>query len=127
VGGPSDEITDAVKAGKPFRLADVTDFEWDRFYVVHPYMHNESVDRRLGFDWGKAEHSDYRAADGGTLLVFVRDGEVVHAFDQPDSDGYFGCVDPRPLTPGEAMLRVHRVGGLDVVRGPGPIPRCLVR
>jgi uncharacterized protein YciI len=28
IGGSSDEIAKAVERGKPFRLADVTDFEW---------------------------------------------------------------------------------------------------
>ena len=108
VGGSSDEIADAVKQGKPFRLADVTDFEWDRFYVFGPYMSNDSVDRRLGFDWGKAENSDYHMTEGGSLLVFVRDGEVVHAFDQPSTEGAFTCVGRAPLTPAQAVLRVKR-------------------
>jgi hypothetical protein len=121
IGGSSDDIAEAVKAGKPFRLADVTDFEWDRFYVVGPYSSNERVDRRLGFDWGKAENSDYGKTDGGSLLVFVRDGEVVHAFDQPSTDGDFTCVGEEPLTPGQAVLRVKRGNVLPPGR---PSPSC---
>jgi hypothetical protein len=108
IGGSSDEIADAVKQGEPFRLADVTGFEWDRFCVFGPYLSNDSVDRRLGFDWGKAENSDYKLQEGGSLLVFVRDGEVVHAFDQPTGHGDFTCVGQRVLTPAEALLRVER-------------------
>jgi hypothetical protein len=108
VGGSSNDIADAVKAGKPFRLADVTDFDWDRFYVVAPYSSNERVDRRLGFEWGKAENSDYAMQDGGSLLIFVRGGEVVHAFDQPGIEGDFSCVREDPLTPRQAVLRVKR-------------------
>jgi hypothetical protein len=127
IGGSSDEIADAVKQGEPFRLADVTGFEWDRFCVFGPYLSNDSVDRRLGFDWGKAENSDYRLQDGGSLLVFVRDGEVVHAFDQPNTDGYFVCLGNEPVTPEQAMLRVKQVreGGvaLDYVLRPGRVSR----
>jgi hypothetical protein len=127
IGGSSEEIADAVKQGKPFTLADVTDFEWDRFYVFGPYMSNARVDRELGFDWGKGENSDYKAQEGGSLLVFVRDGEVVHAFDQPDTDGYFVCVGQDPLTPDQAELRVKQVreGGvaLDYVLRPGRVSR----
>jgi hypothetical protein len=106
IGGSSDEIAEAVERGGTFRLADVTDFEWDRFYTFGPYLSNDRVDRTLGFDWGKAENSDYAHQDGGSLLVFVREGEVVHAFDQPDTDGDFTCVGPHPLAPREAVLRV---------------------
>jgi hypothetical protein len=127
IGGSSDEIADAVKQGKPFRLADVTDFEWDRFYVFGPYLSNDRVDRELGFDWGKGENSDYKVREGGSLLVFVRDGEVVHAFDQPDTDGNFVCVGQDPLTPEQAVLRVKQVreGGvaLDYVLRPGRVSR----
>jgi hypothetical protein len=108
-------------------VALATDFDWDRFYVIPPYSSNEQVDRRLGFEWGKAENSDYRSSDGGHLLLFVRDGDVVHAFDQPNGDGDFGCVGERGLTPRQAVLRVRRVheehGALDVVRGPGRLGR----
>jgi hypothetical protein len=102
----------------------VTDFDWDRFHVFGPYMSNDSVDRRLGFDWGKAENSDYRMQEGGSLLVFVRDGDVVHAFDQPDTDGDFACLGNEPLVPEQAVLRVKHGGvALDYVLRPGRVSR----
>jgi len=107
IGGSSDEVADAIAAGKPFRLADLTDFEWDRFYSFGAYLTNERVDEQLGFHWGKAEASDFASSDGGSLLVFVRDGEVVEAFDQDWDDGYFDCVGGREFTPKDASFRVR--------------------
>jgi hypothetical protein len=113
VGDSSDEITDAVDAagasGKAFRLANVTDFEWDRFYAFGGYTTPRQIDRTLGFHWGDAEHSDFVKSDGGSLLVFVRDGEVVEAFDQNWADGHFDCLHRREFTPEDATLRVSRV------------------
>jgi hypothetical protein len=112
VGSASDDIADAVHAaaedGSTFRLADVTDFEWDRFYVVGPYFSQENADKQLGFHWSHASNSDYKMSDGGSLLVFVRDGEVVRAYDQSNGDGIFTCVGFRGLTPSQASLRVKR-------------------
>jgi hypothetical protein len=108
IGGSSEEIADAVdEAGasnKPFRLANVTDFEWDRFYAFSGYTSPRQIDRALGFHWGDAKHSDFVKSDGGSLLVFVRDGEVVEAFDHD-------CLDRHEFTPADATLRVSRVRG----------------
>src|SRR5215218_1862507 len=103
IGGSSDEIADAVESGKPFRLADVTDFEWDRLYVIPAYSSQRDVERQLGFHWGDAEHSDFRTTDGGSLLAFVRDGEVVEAFDQDAGDGVFVCLDGEVLSRADAV------------------------
>jgi hypothetical protein len=112
IGASSDEIADAVeeagKSGKPFRLAHVTDFEWDRFYAFGGYTSARQIDRTLGFHWGDAEHSDFVKSDGGSLLVFVRHGEVVGAFDQDWGDGHFDCLDRREFTPKDAF-RVKRL------------------
>jgi hypothetical protein len=107
VGGSSDEIADAVEAGKPFRLADVTGFDWDRFYAFGSYTTPDQIDKALGFHWEDAKHSDFVESDGGSLLVFVRDGEVVEAFDQDWGAGHFSCVDRREFTPEDASFRVR--------------------
>jgi hypothetical protein len=130
VGGSSDDIADAVhdaaESGRPFRLADATDLDWDRFYAVPPYSSPKDIEEQLGFDWGDAVHSDIKASDAITLLVIVRDGEVVKAFDQENGDGYFQCVGKHGLTPEEAVFRVKRVDegefNLDHVLGPPPRP-----
>jgi hypothetical protein len=135
VGGSSDDIGDAVHeaatSGRPFRLADATDFDWDRFYAVPPYSSPKAIEEQLGFEWGDAVHSGIKTNDVITLLVFVRDGEVVKAFDQGNGDGYFHCVGKRGLTPEEAIFRVKRVDEgdfyLDYVLGPPPRPAACPR
>jgi hypothetical protein len=131
IGGASDDIADAVEAadesGRPFRLAEVTDFEWDRFYAIQGYFSQENVDKRLGFHWGDASNSDFARSDGGMLLVFVHDREVVEAFDQDTGHGDFSCLAWRGLSPAQAVLRVERhVEGKNLfrlVRAPGRQPR----
>jgi hypothetical protein len=128
VGGSSDQIGDAVHeaaaSGRPFRLADVTDFEWDRFYAVPPYSTPREIEEQLGFDWGDAVHSDIDTSDAITLLLFVRDGEVVKAFEQENGAGYFSCLDREGFTPAEAVLRVKRVQTIDYVLHGAPAPGC---
>jgi hypothetical protein len=69
----------------------------------------------------------FRLADDViTLLVFVRDGEVVKAYDQGNGDGFFHCLGKRGLSPEEAVFRVKRVDegefNLDYVLRPPPRP-----
>ena len=114
VSGTSDEIAEAVRSaglsGKPVRLASVTGFEWDRVHVFPPYTTHDTVREQLGFDWGGADDSDIDMLDWITLLVFVRDGEVVAAYDHDVTGGNFSEIrhDEDGLTPREAVLSVNR-------------------
>jgi hypothetical protein len=131
IDGSSDDIAAAVRdAHWKFRLAEATDFEWDRFYVFDPYFTQETVDKQLGFHWGGAEGSAFTGTEGGALLVFVREGKVVKAFDQAGDQGDFSCVStPHGLTPEQAVLRTQLYTDgkqtWKVVRGPGRlVPGC---
>jgi hypothetical protein len=117
VSGTSEEIADAVhRAGtsdEPFRLAEATGFDWDRAYVFGPYTSPRRIREQLGFDWDGADDTAVETADWVALLVFLRDGEVVEAYDQEVTGGDFTDL-PRlegeglSLTPEEAVLRVRR-------------------
>ena len=104
----ADAVREAARTGEPVRLAAVTDFEWDRVYAFPPYWGSDEISDSLEFDWD----GESKDNDGYGLLVFVEDGEVVHAYDHSISDTYLVCIDVTwvrgGLTPTEAVLRVTR-------------------
>ena len=117
IDGSSEELADAVyeagATGRPLRLAEATSFEWDRVHVFGPYTPASEIERSLGFRWGGANDSEISTSDVMALVVFVRDGEVVKAFEQGYGDGIFDCLDRRTLgrnglTPTQAVLPVQR-------------------
>lgn len=73
----ADDIRIAAAAGDPL-LAEVTDFEWDHVCVFPPTATEAEVDALLGFEWGVIGGDP--SPDRRTLLVLVRDGEVVTHF-----------------------------------------------
>jgi hypothetical protein len=127
VDGSLDALTDAVResdrTGVPFRLASVTSFEWDRVYVFGPYSTPEQIREQLGFDWPAAEDSKIEDADWMNLLVFVRDGRVVHAYEHDRGNGDLeplarSVLRSGGLSPNDAVLRVAHVRG----GGPDRLP-----
>jgi hypothetical protein len=103
----------AKRAGRThasFRLASVTDFDWDRVYVFPPYRSSEEIERELGFDWGGAGDSESTSNDAWYLLVFVNGGQVTRAFDHEIAREDLACIaDPfveGGLSRPEAVLRV---------------------
>jgi hypothetical protein len=98
------------RTDKPFRLSSVTDFDWDRVHAFPPYSSPEEIVRQLGLEWDDAGDTASGENDSYNLLVFVRGGQVVRAFDHDVGDGNFTCIDPPVVRGGlsrsEAVLRV---------------------
>lgn len=89
------------------RLKDLTTFEWDRFYAFGPYTQPEYINEALGFSWYHAHQSSIDVQDYDNLLVFVKDGKVVHYHDHPRTHGDFIDVARRAgYTPEEAVFEV---------------------
>jgi hypothetical protein len=115
-GGTSDSLAEAVEqsaeTGATFRLSSVTEFEWDRAYVVAPYASAETVNRQLGFHWDDAEGAAPKT-DAKSLIVFVNGGEVVEAFDFDGGDGDVSCLGRpvlrRGISPDSDLLTTKRV------------------
>jgi hypothetical protein len=127
VDGTLEPLADAVersaRTGEPFRLESVTDFEWDRMYAFPPYTPADEIRRGLGIEWADAGDSSIGTSDVVTLLVFMRDRQVVRAFDHGIEGGDLVCVAPPVVEGGlpadEAVLRASRSpaygGSLEVV------------
>ena len=89
------------------RLKDLTTFEWDRFYAFAPYTQPDYICQTLGFNWDNVKESSISNQDYDFLLVFVKDGKVVHFHDHPREHGtFYDVVGQTGYTPDEAVFEV---------------------
>jgi hypothetical protein len=106
-------LADEVQRG-PGATVDFTrvaPFAWDRLYVFGPYTPPEQIHASLGFHWGGVEGTSIQESDGVNLVVFVKDGQVVHWFEHPRHRGELEAVaDPRGYAREEAQFQVCLVG-----------------
>jgi hypothetical protein len=74
--------------GTTIDLAALAPFDWTRFCAFHPYTTQTMAEEALGFrwpyEWSSVEHLDDR-----NYLVFLKDEDVVAAFDYPRGEGDF--------------------------------------
>jgi hypothetical protein len=103
-----ERLVAAVEAGKPFDLADVAPFDWDRVVKIDPYGDQARLDKALGFHWdaGDAIPGD----DNQSLTVFVLGTRVAGYIEDFDSADVRSCL-PRSLARAEAQLLVFRGSG----------------
>ena len=60
-----------------------TAFAWDRLYLFEPYTPPSVLDAALGSSWRKNCTTQIESSARYTLLLFTRDGFVVHCLDYP--------------------------------------------
>src|SRR4051812_40879601 len=80
-------------------LRDVAPFEWDRVLLVAAGTSRDQISRRLGREWTGVD-----TVDGGDLLIFLRDGDVVRFADYRGRGRFEGFA--RPFAPLPPVLRV---------------------
>lgn len=90
-GFPNIELADEIRieaaAGDPLLAETTGDLDWERVCLFPPSASKADVDEVLGFGWGVIGGDP--SGDGRTLVVLVRDDEVVtHFFLGP------GLLDP---------------------------------
>ena len=96
-------VTQAPDNGDAVTLPDVAKFEWDRVLIVQPGTPRAEITKRLGREWTGID-----TVDGGDLLLFVRDGEVVRFADYRGSNTFAGFERPFAELPRErAVFRVR--------------------
>jgi hypothetical protein len=87
---------EGVGTGRTIDLATLTDFEWDRLYLIFPYSGADGIREALGFDWLPVSPAEAAvmgnlllSSDELYLLVFVRGARdvtgwtILNADDQP--------------------------------------------
>jgi hypothetical protein len=77
-------------------LPDLARFEWDRVLLVQPGTSRAAISQRLGREWTGID-----TVDGGDLLLFLRDGEVVRFADYRGSNTFAGFERPFAEIPRE--------------------------
>jgi hypothetical protein len=82
-------VNQAALEGGTVNLREVASFPWDRVLLVQPETPRDAISERLGFEWTGID-----TVDGGDLLLFVRDGEVVRFADYRGSNTFEGFERP---------------------------------
>jgi hypothetical protein len=72
----AEQFTLEVARGGEIDLRELAPFEWDRVLLVAPGTPRDAISRRLGREWTGID-----TVDGGDLLIFLSDGEVVRFAD----------------------------------------------
>ena len=95
--------------GEVIRISDLTEFEWERFVALGPYTTREAAEAALGFPWPEFERFGLSSSDSFSLLVFTKDGSVVHVEKHPRCKPDFGRgILQRPLAPEVAVISIKR-------------------
>jgi len=84
-------------------LKNVTDFEWDKFFVFAPYSQPDYINETLGFDWSRANPIGLKY-DENQLLVFVKNKSVVKDLIFARVDGDFIENDKNEYTHDDAVF-----------------------
>ena len=71
------------------RLPEVAKFDWERVLIVQPGTSREAISAQLGHEWTGID-----TVDGGDLLLFLKDGEVVRFADYRGSNTFAGFERP---------------------------------
>jgi hypothetical protein len=97
--------------GGRFRLADLTDFEWNRVRIV-ARVEPGTIDDEcpLDWNWGPGERESLLDAGELTALIFGHEGRVVGYFELSRKRIAFAQTDEQ-LTPQTAVFRVERGPG----------------
>jgi hypothetical protein len=82
-------VTLAHENGDHVALPAVARFEWDRVLLVQPGTSRDAISARLGHEWTGID-----TVDGGDLLLFLKDGEVVRFADYRGSNTFAGFERP---------------------------------
>jgi len=96
------------EAGMIFTMKTMTDFQWDRLFVFHPYESRRGIHEAIGIDFLKDDEIPDIVEERDCFLVFVKEGRVVEYFTYPRFKGDFEPLSEKTggFSPEEAILEV---------------------
>jgi hypothetical protein len=116
----SEAIGEQVRAANAVDLRTVAAGDWDRVCVLGPYSNAQAAQETLGFSWPVESRSSVGENDSVSLLLFVREKQVVHSIEHPRDQGDFSELSGRCF-PSEQAQFVRRAGRTD--NWPELVPR----
>ena len=108
----SESIEMQVGTTQAVHLRTAAPGDWDRICVLGPYSSDQAVRDALGFNWPAQSRSSIGESDGISLLLFIREQEVVYSVEHPRDKGDFSQLSGRCFSPEQAQF-VRRAGRAD--------------
>jgi hypothetical protein len=96
--------------GATVDLAAIAPFPWDRVHIFHPYTTHDTICNSLGFNWGDVGRTTTEWNEGVNLVVFVRNGEVVHWFEHSRREELADLAGSNGYARTQARFEVHPIG-----------------
>ena len=90
--------------GTSVNLAIAAPGEWDRVCIVGPYANNDRAKKILGFYWDVESESSITLNEGISLLLFVRNQDVIFHVEHSREEGDFTTVSSKCFTQSEAVF-----------------------
>jgi len=103
----------SIDSGERFRLADFTEFAWNRVKIA-PRIKPGTISDQCPFDWDwdSGERESLLASGDLTAIVFGHQGKVVKYLELRDDEISFRGVEAE-LTPESAVFELSRQDGRD--------------
>jgi len=106
----------AASGAASFDFAAESPFAWDRLYIFAPYSPRASVEKSLGFAWPDYRQTSIESSDSVCLVIFVKDSQVVHWFEQPRFVDLCDLASKKGYGRSEATFEIHREQGRVALR-----------
>ncbi|UOQ83536.1 hypothetical protein [Gracilibacillus salinarum] len=94
------------KSNTEISMNTLTDFDWDKGFLIPPYSSQESIDKQLGVHFSDPSSIDFR--DDIYLFVFMKDNEVVQYVEMDVQDAKFTLGGRKYLTPLDDVIIIER-------------------
>lgn len=87
-------------------MSSLTDFEWDKLYVIGPYASPRLVNAELGYQWLDPNNRYFAASDSHNTLVFLKNGRVIRYYELARFIDFRDLDSQRMFFPGEDAFRI---------------------
>ena len=93
---PNEEVAEGIASavdqgpGTRLKLADNTDFEWDKVCIFGPYTEDARIDTVTGISGAAKRAHDIRSNDGINVVMFIDNDRIVRAVSVRRDLGDFG-------------------------------------
>ncbi|MCR8644436.1 hypothetical protein NV379_17415 [Paenibacillus sp. N1-5-1-14] len=95
------QFVSEINVGQEFELKSLTDFEWDKVYIVPPYGDLSVLNDVKGID---RIQSSIKTSDSISLLIFVKGDTLTRFAEVPRNQGDFAFVTRKEFKVNEAVF-----------------------